>query len=288
MTDRQQNYPDSTGSRRDVNRPVFYNRTVAIDQREGQTHAGATYGTAASQPVEPATATVRPVERAPASAPPNAHMGGADPELAVAAGMQPRGPEVPQYPTAPPRQVPMQQSYPQHAQPQQSAGLDDLLHSASAPPAQQYAPPPQQQQQPVEAMYEPTQMHNPVASPQVAEPEQHDPRLGRNYPEQVGDGVYRRSRPGLGIAVALGALVMAGLIGFMLYKDVTSEAPASPSAMISAAFALAGLPLAAFGLYPLLGSGTKSGPENFGAVLRAPYIYLATGLILFVAAGLAA
>jgi len=58
--------------------------------------------------------------------------------------------------------------------------------------------------------------------------------------------------------------------------------------VLAGGFALAGLPLTAWGIAPLLGTGSNSGPEDFSAVLRAPYVYLVTGLVLLLAAGMAA
>lgn len=162
-------------------------------------------------------------------------------------------------------------------------------------------------QPPAQGIDEPTQLHNPVQhqqhhqvhhQPQPPQGSQHHPQQHhapqqqngprRNYPEQVGEGVYRRSRPGLGILLAIVTVAMLALVGIMLASQLAAGGPLSPSAVISATFALVGLPMAAWGLYPLLGMGSQSGPEHYSALLRAPYVYLLTGLVLLLAAGLAA
>lgn len=291
MSDRQHNYPDSTGSRREAaagGRPVFYERTEAIDQPERPPRADGGYLTrppAGPSGNEPAAAEAGypprrppPAESAPASFAADSSLSNidghaADPELAAAAGLSStRGGEAGPYPPAGPQphyQPPAQQPPPQGPPPQQ------------APPPPQYQQPQaledphQQAQHSGGAVYEPTQLHSPVSA-------------ASSYPEQVGDGVYRRSRPGLGVALALVMAAMAGMVGFMLVDELRADGPVSPSAAMAATFALAGLPLAGFGLYPILGSGSKSGPDHVGALLRPPYIYLIAGLTLFLAAGLAA
>ncbi|CAM3232584.1 hypothetical protein STSO111631_08440 [Stackebrandtia soli] len=208
-----------------------------------------------------------------------------DPELAAAAGMDAGRPG---------GEIPGRQSLSQHGAPR-------------------HAP----QHQPQTLMDEPTQLHNPVApvssphmapvssphmapvsSPHMApasshpsDPSRYQSDQGKNrrgYPEQVSDGVYRRSRPGLGALVAIVAIGLAVLIGYMLMQQIAEEGPVSPSAVLAGGFALAGLPLTAWGIAPLLGTGSNSGPEDFSAVLRAPYVYLVTGLVLLLAAGMAA
>ena len=225
-----------------------------------------------------------------ASQPVGADQGG-DPELAAAAGLDTNRPAPPrppvQGPVDPALAAPPQHQYPGQ---QQVGGLDEptQLHSYSAP--QPPAP-----QQPTGAFDEPTQLHNPVQQqpmphdtgrfPEPA-PVQQPPRRA---PEQVGDGVYRRNRPGLGIIVVVVTIAMFALVAFMLVNSiVTADGALDPSAVVSGVLALAGLPLTAWGLFPLLGMGPNTGPDDPRVLLRPPYALLITGLVLLLAAGLAA
>jgi hypothetical protein len=65
--------------------------------------------------------------------------------------------------------------------------------------------------------------------------------------------------------------------------------PVIAGAVLGALFAMVGIPLTAVGLYALVtGPSAASGPNAVGAWLRTPLAYLPVGLVLLVAAGLAA
>ncbi|HZE39260.1 MAG TPA: hypothetical protein VE172_10655 [Stackebrandtia sp.] len=277
MTDRHQNYPDSTGARWDgtasgrrpasTDRPAFLDRTEPMSQQERDAHSpdGALDSAPGSTSRLPSQsrpdAAPLPQQSDPAapisqqwqmSAP--AELGG-DPELAAASGFDPGTDNR----TPPPAAAVPQQQIPPHA--------------TTPPPAVHQ----QQAAEPATNLNEPTQLHNPVSAPSQ--------QRGRAYPSQVADGVYKRSRPGLSAAVVFGAIAVAVVIVYMMLRTFASN-QYDPSVMVSGSFALAGLPLTVSGLLPLLGGGP--GPEDRNAILRAPYVLLATGLVLLLAAGMAA
>ena len=286
MADRPQ-YPDSTGSwqappsgrRADAR---FMDRTDSMKRtdRHGESTIDELITSRRSAEAPPPPANTGAAWSGP-SAPTEAHMG--DPELAAAAGMDGRGPE----PYA---------GHSQQPEPAQPAPPAPPRPPQPAPPAMPTAQP---VGEPVENAYagppphvapagidEPTRVHNPV---QPQQPQQQPPQYQQQrYPEQVAEGVYRRNRKGLGLVLVIITCVMAGIVGFMLVNQFTADGPLSPSAALAAAFALTGLPLVAWGLYPVLGMGSQSGPDHYSALLRPPYAYLLTGLVLLIAAGLAA
>ncbi len=284
MADRS-HYPDSTGS---WNAPPsnrraesgYIDRTEPMSRHERQEVADERVGgrRLAPEPAVPPGGGSSWSNTQVSTQGPDAHLG--DPELAAAAvGVDARGPD--------PYAV-------RHLPPEPSTS-----GPGGGPPETPFSAPPHQATPGID---EPTQLHNPVQH-QLQQPQhQQQPQPShhvqqqqppasnsrRGYPEQVGEGVYRRNRKGLGVVLALVSLAMMGLVGFMLVGQLGAEGPLSPSAALAAALALAGLPLTAWGLYPLLGMGPQSGPDHPGALLRPPYTYLLTGLALLLAAGLAA
>lgn len=278
-------YPDSTGSwdaplpsRR--NEPGFIDRTEPMNRPDRQGEAAlddlmATRRPAGGDvpPQAPTSGPSWPGSPVSPAAAPDPHYG--DPELAAASRRDGRGPELHSRMGG----EPMQQSGNPGQPPAQ--GIDE--------PTQLHNPVQQQHHQ---VLHQPPQQHHQPSPPQQQHaPQQHAPQQNgprRGYPEQVGEGVYRRSRPGLGILLAIVTVAMLALVGIMLAGHLTSGGPFSPSAVISATFALVGLPMTAWGLYPLLGMGSQSGPDHYSVLLRAPYVYLLTGLVLLLAAGLAA
>lgn len=105
-------------------------------------------------------------------------------------------------------------------------------------------------------------------------------------PDQLADGTYRTKRSGSAVLFVLGTLLFAMPPLVLLARSVLDTG--SPSGVIAGTLALLGLPLLAAGLHPLLGGGAATGAREPTALLRPPYLYLVVGLVLLVAAGLAA
>lgn len=106
----------------------------------------------------------------------------------------------------------------------------------------------------------------------------------------VGDGVYRTRRPATAIAFLV-ATVLFEVPAIRLLVDGATGASVSASALVSGLFLVVGLPLFALGLYALVTGATRVPPDAGGGLpvwLRPPVAYLPLGLILFVAAALAA
>ena len=366
MSERQQNYPDSTGARWDSGqggrrsgapeRSAYLDRTEPMSQQDraasaadssldgflGARERGAYRATsrpgdmeAGTRPVPQARgeATSWSMERKPAKSEPDYPQNSrvVDPELAAASGVETRSDDAstqPQQPPRPPVQMPPEPSHlaalsrPQSAPPQAAPPQSAPPHSVSPQSAPPQPPPPQhnaygygaaapqqeaagQEQGPgygapvnlggnSTAFDEPTQLHGSVSqqhqyqppADHMQEPAGQAPR--RQGPEQVADGVYRRNRPALGVAMALVTVAMMGMTVFMLVRSALGDGGLGPSVILSATFAMVGLPLSAWGMYPLLGMGANSGPEDFRVLLRPPYAYLLVGLILVLAAGMAA
>jgi hypothetical protein len=73
----------------------------------------------------------------------------------------------------------------------------------------------------------------------------------------------------------------------VLFDSVAAH-PVRTGGILGGLFALAGIPMAAVGLYGLAtGAATAGGPVVGRAWLRTPLAYLPIGLILIIAAGLA-
>ncbi|HET8681688.1 MAG TPA: hypothetical protein VFM54_07415, partial [Micromonosporaceae bacterium] len=102
------------------------------------------------------------------------------------------------------------------------------------------------------------------------------------------DGIYRTRRPTIAVPLAVAAVLLALPAGRLLLSSAFGST-VSAAGVISAIFTLIGLPMVAAGLYGLL-TGALRVPEAPGvaAWLRTPMAYLPIGLVLFVAAGLAA
>jgi hypothetical protein len=102
--------------------------------------------------------------------------------------------------------------------------------------------------------------------------------------EPVGDGVYRTRRPAVALVFAVVTLVFE-VAAVRLLLDAAVGGPVVGSGVVSGTFLALGLPIFAAGLYALVTSGRATDRD---ALLRPPLGYLSVGLVLFLAAALAA
>jgi hypothetical protein len=101
--------------------------------------------------------------------------------------------------------------------------------------------------------------------------------------------VYRSRRIGLSVlfVVAAAAAEVVALIKVLL--DSAFAHPTNVAGVLAGLFALAGVPVLARGLYGLAaGAAASAGPHVSRAWLRAPLAYVPVGLVLIIAAALAA
>jgi hypothetical protein len=162
------------------------------------------------------------------------------------------------------------------------------------PPAAPQAPPPPPG---YKSFQEPTTAVPPVASRPEGEPfetqrfhtEAIDRAALRRPSAPQTDGVYRTKRSAAGIVFAV-LTVIFEIPALRLLADAAIGGPVVASGVVAGTFMVAGLPLVALGLYALVTGANRLPGDGGGAQawLRPPTAYLPVGLVLLVAAALAA
>jgi hypothetical protein len=102
---------------------------------------------------------------------------------------------------------------------------------------------------------------------------------------RLGDGVYRGRRPALAVLLAV-LTVLFEVAAFRVFA--TSFRHTSVSGTIASTLMIIALPMFAIGIYALAGGAAVAPGQGVRAWMRTPLAYLPLGLILFLAASLAA
>ncbi|MFD0747838.1 hypothetical protein ACFQ1L_43195 [Phytohabitans flavus] len=157
--------------------------------------------------------------------------------------------------------------------------------------------PPQASFEPQASFQQPTSVVPPVAPRPEGEPmetqrfhtEAIDRAALRRPPAPPAEGVYRTKRPAAGMVFAVLTAVFE-IPALRLLADGAIGGPVVASGVVAGTFLVAGLPLVALGLYALVTGANRLPGDGGGAQawLRPPTAYLPVGLILLVAAALAA
>jgi len=114
------------------------------------------------------------------------------------------------------------------------------------------------------------------------------PALPTMATEAVGGAIYRTRRVGLAALLTVLTIVAELLLVRILLTGEFAHT-VQPGAVLAGIFAMCGTPLSTMGLYGLMtGAATAGGPTPGRAWLRTPLAYLPVGLVLLVAAALAA
>jgi hypothetical protein len=104
----------------------------------------------------------------------------------------------------------------------------------------------------------------------------------------AGGAIYRTKRAG--VAALLAAIaVLAELLLIRVLLTGEFGHTVAPGSVLAGIFAMTGVPLVTMGMYGLMtGAVAAAGPSPTRAWVRAPLAYLPIGLVLVVAASLAA
>jgi hypothetical protein len=115
-----------------------------------------------------------------------------------------------------------------------------------------------------------------------------EPVAPRRPAKNDGDGIYRTSRPALGALLVVVAIIAGILVARLVLIGIFGAHPNASDAL-GGLFGVIGIPLFTAGLYAVL-TGAASPITQFGPRiwLRTPLIYLPIGILLFIAAGMAA
>lgn len=175
---------------------------------------------------------------------------------------------------------------PRHAEPEPPARESRLSSSigprsgVELPPLPTYEP---DMTPPFEAPEQTAEHHTtPLDRGALRRPETAGPGLDR------GPTVYKSRRAGA-LAVLLAVALVAELLLVRVLLVGEFGTVVQPGAVLGSIFAMAGIPFVAIGLYALItGPSAVAGPEAVRGWLRTPLAYLPVGLVLLIAAGLAA
>ncbi|MEV0651296.1 hypothetical protein AB0I28_39190 [Phytomonospora sp. NPDC050363] len=209
-----------------------------------------------------------------------------DPELAALAGgdpREPRGPLPPAPPSIPEPRGPLPPTF--DDAPRRGPAETPISGAPRPAPVGPPMPPPP-----------PAMNRPPIDPPTQAYPAM--PRGGERRTEPVNrrpdgavevfEGVYRKKRPAVVLLVVVVSALAMLPAAVVLLRSLFAGDGFSPSGVIAGVLMLAGIPLVGAGLAPLLGSGPRIGGREMSALMRPPYVYLVTGLLLLLAAGAAA
>lgn len=132
----------------------------------------------------------------------------------------------------------------------------------------------------------PRPMPSPSEEPRMPPPRR--PMAAPGSPGPMSENVYRSKRPGAAALFGVPAAILE-IPALLLLQDAAFADPVSAGGVVAAACLMLALPLLAVGLYAVAtGAVRAAGPNSAQAWLRPPVAYLSVGLVLFIAAGLAA
>jgi hypothetical protein len=133
----------------------------------------------------------------------------------------------------------------------------------------------------------------PDGEPVAAEPRHSEPAYPPGHgPTQAIPSptvTYRARRPGIAALMALAAVFAEVMVLFKVLFESAFAHPTNVGGVLAGLCALAAVPMITVGVYGLAtGAATAYGPQIGRAWLRLPLAYLPAGLVLMLAAGLAA
>jgi len=100
-------------------------------------------------------------------------------------------------------------------------------------------------------------------------------------------GLYFARRAGLvGVLTAVAVLAELLLVRVLVTAEFGHTVATGP--LLAAMFAMTGVPLVTAGLHGLMTGAAATAPDRWSVWLRTPLAYLPVGLVLLLAAGLAA